>query len=63
MATAGWVIRENDEAILIAGSLGGIDGGTSPQISEAVTIPKVAIIRRELLKACHTKPKRSRRGR
>lgn len=49
MLTAGWVLRENDDAILICASLGGIDGKTTPQIAEAVTIPKCAIRRRHVI--------------
>ena len=48
LSTVGWVVRENDAAILIASSAGAIDGG-SHQICHAMTIPKVAIVKRTRL--------------
>lgn len=48
MRTVGWVVRENDDAILIAQNVGSTDGG-SQQICHAMTIPKVAITSRTRL--------------
>lgn len=49
MLTAGWVLGENKAAVMVAASLGGIDGRTTPQVCDVMTIPKVAIMRRHKL--------------
>lgn len=45
LRTVGWVLRENDEAVLIAQSVGSTPGG-SDQACHVMTIPKVAITKR-----------------
>lgn len=50
MLTVGWVIRENEGAILIASSLGNTDGCGTPQVCHAMTIPKRCITDRRKLK-------------
>jgi len=53
IVSVGFLIRENDEAILIAPHFGGIN---AQQVCGAMTIPKLAITKRRVLREASKQP-------